>query len=223
MTASETSFGSLAGVPVHYDRLDPPLAYGSDGENRTFYCRKRLATALDRCMEDLFGVWRRDRPSIILTAGTIGDGENAHGKGYAFDLDGFSWGGTRFMMNEYPEDRKFYIGINAHLFLHFSQVLGYHYPGHKDHFHIDFNFSHTFRTASNAQSFFLQSALKYVFERDIGTTGAERDGVDGVYGSATKPVVRSVLDELGLSGLGGLTASDVWMNFLQHSRARAFQ
>ncbi|MER9300737.1 hypothetical protein NKI38_30350 [Mesorhizobium sp. M0621] len=221
MPAAETSFDSLAGVPVHYDRL-PSFPYGSKGDPRSFSCRHKLKDTLNTCLAELFEVWGRGRPSIILTAGTIGDGMNAHGQGLAFDLDGFYWGDDRFMMDRYPDDRKLYIGINAHLFLHFFQILSYHYPSHKDHFHVDFNFSFSFRTASNAQTFFLQSALKYVFGREIGKTGPEDDGVDGVYGSATKPAVASVLDELGLSGQGGLTVPSVWRDFLLKCRARAF-
>lgn len=223
MAAAETTFTQLAGVPVHYDRLAAPFGYGSDGQSRTFQCRTKLRDTLDRCMIELFGVWGRPQPTIILSAGTIGDGQNAHGQGYAFDLDGFVWGAQRFMMNQYPQERRFYIGINAHLFIHFSQVLSYHYPAHDDHFHVDFNFSYAFRTTSNAQTFFLQSALKYVFDHEIGHTGPEKDGVDGVYGPATQPAVRSVLDELSLSGPGGLTQPGVWKAFLQHCRTRAFE
>ena len=209
----ETAFDSLASVPVHYDRLTD-FPYGSKGRPRTFECRKKLKDTLNLCMAELFEVWGRGKPSIILTAGTIGDGMNAHGQGYAFDLDGFYWGTDRFTMNEYPDNRRFYNGINAHLFLYFSQVLSYHYPNHKDHFHVDFNFSFTFRPQSNAQTFFLQSALKYVFDRDIGHTGSEHDGVGGVYDAATKPAVSSVLDELGLSGQGGISNRTVWKKFL---------
>lgn len=222
MPAAETSFDRLANVPVHYDRLSPSFPYGSKGTPRSFQCRNRLKDTLNTCLAELFDVWNRDRPTIILTAGTIGDGMNAHGQGFAFDLDGFYWGNDHFMMDRYPDDRKFYIGINAHLFTHFSQVLSYHYPNHKDHFHVDFNFSLKFRPESNAQTFFLQSALKYVFGRDIGDTGTEHDGVDGVYGSATKPAVASVLNELGLTGQGGLTVASVWQEFLRRCRARAF-
>lgn len=222
MPAAVTSFDSLASVPVHYDRLPPQFPYGSKGDRRTFHCRRRLKETLDRCFGELFDVWGRGAPSIILTAGTIGDGMNAHGQGFAFDLDGFYWGDDRFLMDSYPQNRNLYIGINAHLFLHFSQVLRYYYPGHHDHFHVDFNFSFAFRTASNAQTFFLQSALKYVFDRPLGRTGPDHDGVDGVYGSATRPGVASVLAELGLSGQGGLTTPSVWKSFLLECRKRAF-
>lgn len=223
MPATEVTFEKLAGVPVHYDRLDAPFDYGSKGKARSFGCRIKLRDALETCFEELFEVWGREKPSIILTAGTIGDGENAHGQGYAFDLDGFHWSNQSFMMDQYPLDRKFYVGINAHLFLHFSQVLSYHYPKHRDHFHVDFNFSYAFRTASNAQTFFLQSALKYVFAQELGDTGPDDDGVDGVYGSATTPAVARVLAQLGLTGQGGLTSPAVWKSFLIQCRDAAFQ
>ena len=145
MPANEASFKKLVDVPVNYDRLPAPFGYGSKGKNRTFSCRHKLKITLEKCFKELFELWGRDKPSIILTAGTIGDGANAHGQGFAFDLDGFYWGEQKFMMINYPADREFYLGINAHLFLHFSQVLSYHYPNHQDHFHVDFNFAFKFR------------------------------------------------------------------------------
>jgi hypothetical protein len=222
MPPTEASFDRLVAVPVHYDRLPAPKNYGSKGEGRTFRCRNKLKLTLEECFAELFGVWGRGSPSLILTAGTIGDGENAHGQGFAFDLDGFYWGDKKFMMLDYPSNRLFYIGINAHLFLYFSQVLSYHYPQHKDHFHVDFNFSFNFRPASNAQTFFLQTCLKYIFGKDIGKTGIEHDGVDGVYGGDTKKALKEVLAAVGLSGEGGLTSPVVWKKFLQMSRAKAF-
>ena len=141
MPANEASFKKLVDVPVNYDRLPAPFGYGSKGKNQTFFCRNKLKNTLEKCFKELFELWGRDTPSIILTAGTIGDGENAHGQGFAFDLDGFYWGDQKFMMISYPTDREFYLGINAHLFLYFSKVLNYHYPNHQDHFHVDFNFA----------------------------------------------------------------------------------
>ena len=219
MSATEASFKKLVDIPVNYDRLPAPLGYGSKGRNQTFQCRNRLKTTLERCLAELFQLWGRDAPTIILTAGTIGDGENAHGQGFAFDLDGFYWGDQKFMMISYPSDREFYLGINAHLFLHFSQVLSYHYPNHADHFHVDFNFSFKFRPESNAQTFFLQACLKYIFDRDLGNTGTERDGVDGIFGGTTESVLKKVLQD---EGLGAITSQNGWRKFLALTRQRAF-
>lgn len=220
MSATEAAFKKLVDVPVHYDRLPAPFGYGSKGKSRTFRCRKKLQVALEKCFKELFQIWDRDKPSIILTAGTIGDGENAHGQGYAFDLDGFYWGDQKFMMIQYPSDRDFYLGINAHLFLYFSQVLSYHYPNHRDHFHVDFNFAFKFRPESNAQTFFLQACLKYIFDKDIGNTGADKDGVDGIFGGDTAKALTKVLKEEGLTGK--ITTEAGWRRFLTLCRNRAF-
>lgn len=219
MPATETSFKELAGVPVHYDRLPAPNGYGSKGKSRAFECRNRLKSTLNECFEELFDVWGRDSPSLILSAGTIGDGENAHGQGFAFDLDGFYWGNAKFMMLNYPADRPFYLGINAHMFVYFSQVLSYHYPGHADHLHVDFNFSFKYRPESNAQTFFLQGCLRYLFDQDLGNTGQEKDGVDGVYGGDTDKALKIVLKD---EGLGSITTAAGWQKFLELSRERAF-
>jgi hypothetical protein len=219
MPPTETSFNSLLGIPVHYDRLAPPNGYGSKGRSRTFNCTNQLKSTLETCFEELFSVWNRDRPTLILTAGTIGDGGGEHGQGRAFDLDGFYWGDQSFMMLFYPADRLFYLGINAHLFLHFSQVLSYHYPDHDDHFHVDFNFSFKYRPESNAQTFFVQACLKYIFRKSIGSTGPERDGVDGIFGHTTREALNNVLSELEI---GPITTTANWKKFLRECRTRAF-
>lgn len=219
---NEASFTSLAGVPVHYDRL-ASAPYGSDGAPRTFHCTQKLLDTLEACFGELFPLLPLGTPRLILTAGTLGDGENAHGKGLAFDLDGLKWAGDSLMMLDYPARRALYIGINAHMFLHFTQVLSWHYPRHKDHFHVDFNrSSHRYSTSSNAQTFFLQSAVKYIYGMDIGAFGEEQDGVDGVYGSATRRVMPDVLGMAGLAGQGGITDPAVWIGFLKDTRTRAF-
>lgn len=222
MPARETSFTSLAGVPVHYDRLPPDAKYGSKGKSYTFYCTHKLKDQLELCFAELWPLLPDGTPTIILCAGTTGDGDNAHGRGLAFDLDGLWWGEKRLMMDEYPQSRIVYLGINAHLFLHFSQVLSFHYPRHHDHFHVDFNSSYRYRTSSNAQTFFLQSALRYVFGHDLGSTGIENDGVDGIWGPTTKNALGETMRDIGLSGQGGLGKSDVWFAFLRELRKRCF-
>ncbi len=223
MSATETSFNELDGIPVRYDR-STQFPYGSEGQEKDFFCTFDLKEQLNKCLKELFEIWPLERPRAMLSAGTIGDGQQQHGKGKAFDLDGFLFEDSpKFMMIEYPKRRALYIGINSHLFLYFSQVLSYHYPDHDDHFHVDFNFSFAYRESSNAQTFYLQSALRYIYGRDIGDSGPEDDGVDGLYGPQTQEAIDSVMVELGLTGQGGLNISSVWENFLTHTRNRAFQ
>lgn len=220
MPSNETSYNEVANVPLHYDRI-PPLGYGTKGKLRTFESTNKLKSALDRCFTDLFSAWRLGTPDIILTAGTIGDGKNAHGKGLAFDLDGFVFGNGIFLMDSYPRNRELYVAINAHLFLHFTQVLSYHYPGHRDHFHVDFNFTKRYRPESNAQTFFVQSVVKYVGGVDIGDTGPEKDGVDGVFGEETRKGIAATVIGLGLTGTD-LKQSANWVAFLEAVAAKGF-
>jgi hypothetical protein len=220
MAATETSFTKLLDIPVHYDRLDAPFDYGSKGKSRQLRCTNKLKSTLETCFKELFEVWNRDKPTLILTAGTIGDGGGEHGRGLAFDLDGFYWGDQKFMLLFYPTDRIFYLGINAHLFLHFSQVLSYHYPRHHDHFHMDFNFSFKFREDSSAQRYFLEACLRYMFGQDIGHTGIEDDGVDGQFGSDTRAATEKVLRDLGITA--PLKTAAGWKQFLLACRDKAF-
>lgn len=219
MPPQETSFKKLLDIPVHYDRLPAPDGYGSQGKSRTFGCRNKLKSTLEDCFQELFNVWPRELPSIILTAGTIGDGGGEHGQGFAFDLDGFYWGDQKFMMLYYPSDRVFYLGINAHLFLYFTQVLSYHYPNHADHFHLDFKSSNKYKPESNAQTFFVQACLRYLFNQELGKTGKENDGVDGIYGSDTEAALNSVLKILKIDKI---TTASGWKKFLLNCRERAF-
>jgi hypothetical protein len=94
------------------------------------------------------------------------------------------------------------------------------YQGHHDHFHVDFNFDFKFRESSNAQTYFVQACLRYLFGQDIGTTGIERDGVDGVFGSDTRPATKKVLTDLGITNR--LTTTDGWKKFLLAVRDKAF-
>ena len=66
MPANEASFKKLVDVPVNYDRLPAPFGYGSKGKNRTFSCRHKLKITLEKCFKELFELWGRDKPSIIL-------------------------------------------------------------------------------------------------------------------------------------------------------------
>jgi len=220
MASKEISYDHVANIPLHYDRKEP-FVYGTKGKLQTFESTKRLKTALEAAFADLFAKWQLGKPDIILTAGTIGDGMNAHGKGLAFDLDGFVFGDRIFLMDSYPRNRLLYIAINAHLFGHFTQVLSYHYPLHRDHFHVDFNFTRRYRPESNAQTFFVQSAIKYVGGADIGKTGPEKDGVDGVYGESTRKGIVATCAKLGLTGTD-LKIPANWVAFIDAVAAAGF-
>jgi len=221
--STAASFDALAGVPVHYDRRFPG-DYGSDGERKTFRCTKKLHTSLEACFGELFAIIPHGRPRIILTAGTIGDGENAHGKGLAFDLDGLVWDELRLPMARFTGNERLYLGINAHLFLHFSQVLNFYYPRHEDHFHVDFNFQRSFREASNAQTMFVQAVLVYLYGADIGNYGKLGDGVDGVFGDGTRKQLAKLLKQATFDmKVAELSEPAGWAKFLKLVRTAAFR
>jgi hypothetical protein len=170
-------------------------------------------------LAELFDIWGATRRQSFSQRVRLATARMRTAKAFTFDLDGFYWGDQKFMMIGYPSDREFYLGINSHLYLYFSQVLSYHYPNHHDHFHVDFNFAFKFRPESNAQTFFVQACLKYIFDRDLGNTGVERDGVDGIFGGTTQRVLNTVLNDEGLSAI---TTESGWRKFLMLARERAF-
>lgn len=219
MSHREISYDRIADVPLHYDR--GARGYGTTGEPRTFASTKKLKVALDRCFASLFEAWRLGRPDILLTAGTLGDGRNAHGQGLAFDLDGFVFGKRVFRMDSYPRNRQLYVALNAHLFGFFTQVLSWHCPGHRDHFHVDFNFSARYRPESNAQTFFVQAAIVHVVGIPLGGTGVEKDGIDGIYGPGTRAGLDKAIGVLGLKG-ADLRVSASWKAFLEAVKAKGF-
>jgi hypothetical protein len=228
MSANEKSFQTLANTAVWYHLRDEPNK-GDERivrKRRTYYCTNKLHGVLENCFQELFQIWPLGAPKAILTMGTLGDGENSHGKGNAFDLSGFELAdGTVLRVFDYDESRLLSDGINVHLFLFFPQVLNHFYPNHRDRFHADFNFEdrNRYRPGSKAQTFFIQSVLRNAFDKDLGSSGRYDDGIDGVYGASTRAALDEVFFDLGLAGSGGLGIEDVWRVFVIHARNHSFQ
>ncbi len=227
MSADEKSFTELAGVPVWYHERDKPDP-GDEKifrRERTYKCTQDLYERLSHCFDELFKIWPLETPAAILTMGTLGDGENAHGKGNAFDLSGFELSdGTVCRVFDYPDWKVLLDGINAHLFLYFPQVLNHFYPKHRDHFHVDTNFAdrNHYRPGSTAQTFFVQAVLRHAFGQDLGSGGRYGDGVDGKLGGKTKKALDEIMYRLELTGGGGLTNGGVWTNFVLRARSSSF-
>ena len=57
----------------------------------------------------------------------------------------------------------------------------------------------------------MQACLKYIFGRDLGSTGLENDGVDGIFGNDTEEELATVLDDLGIPTI---TNAAGWKKFL---------
>jgi len=137
------TFTEAAGVPIHYDRLDPPNHYGSRGKGpRTVRGMPIFKALLDAWMADLSASCPWGKPELLCTAGfqvDKGSEQNAHRRGMAFDLDSLWWPGQPPMVAILGTEDPRYLAIEAGLRRHFGVVLGFHYNRqHKDHFHVRF-------------------------------------------------------------------------------------
>ena len=206
-------FTTLNGVPVHYDRL--PLAeYGSRGKPYDFHATKEFEDKLDACFAELEQTCPLGRPEVITSAGAWVDKDGEHGKGKAFDLDGIHWSNRKFVCLNFPNDRHFYIGVEAVLRKFFPTVLNYYFnTDHHDHLHMDLSRTLAFKRSRRSQVFFLQSALTHVLEIPVD--------IDGGWGPQTAGATTQALAELNIDGQ--LENLETWMQFLDAVSARAFQ
>lgn len=132
-----------------------------------------------------------------------------HNYGTAFDLsalrwhDGFGTIRTWTALN-YPNDRKFYLGVEASLHYYFKWVLDYNYnAAHRNHLHFDTTYAPSYSTSSTAQTKFLQASLTYVW--GINTT------IDGIWGTQTSTNSTKALCRIGKSGV--ITTTSNWLAY----------
>ena len=189
-TNSFTALGG--GVPVHYDRLDPPFHYGSEGKLATFAVEKSFENLLDDALAEVWTKCPLGKANIILSAGSFVCKSGQHGKGRAFDLDGIWWGDRLLLTKNYRLDARAYLGVEAILRKHVGTVLNFEYnDAHQDHWHLDSGTNPGFRANSRSRVLFLQMALSKLFGKPVK--------VDGRIGDETRGGVRDVLHDLGLA------------------------
>jgi hypothetical protein len=212
MPRPNNSFASLTGVPVHYDRRFSG-DYGTRGAPAKFFATTELQQQLEAFFDELWQVCPLGKAEVITTAGAwVEKPDSFHATGEAFDLDGIFWANKNFVTLRYPEDKKFYLGVEAVLRKHFGQVLDFHYnSSHRDHFHIDLGQEVGFRRAPSLIKF-LQAALNDVFQDSVD--------IDGRYGDQTDGALNRVLQQLGITG--GLGVGNTWMRFLTETAQAAF-
>ncbi len=225
MATPSNSFTKLGGVPVHYDRFsDPRYAYGTRGKPHTFYCLTEFETKLDGCLNELWRVCPLGQAEIITSAGAYVNKSGAHGCGRGFDLDAVFWADKNFVTLHYPQDKRFYLGVEAVLRKHFGTVLNHEYnAAHRDHFHIDDLSEVGFRTGSKSRVLFLQMAISHVFGKPIA--------VDGGFGDETSDAAKHLLLDLGLATASQLrTRGNIevylgqnWLTLLDKVSAAAFE
>lgn len=211
MSQLSNYFRSLAGVKVHYDR--DPGAYGTDGKPYDFYATRELQSKLEAFFTELWQACPLGKAQLITSAGAYVDKPNSqHNSGNAMDIDCIFWENKKFITKKYPNDKLFYLGVEAILRKHFGNVLNYHYNvAHQDHFHVDVGKPVGFRT-SRANTLFLQAALSEVYY--------DRVAIDGNFGDETKAALARVLNKLNIQG--GLNDLNKWLTFLDATAKTAF-
>ena len=225
MPRPSTYFRTLAGVPVHYARYaDPRYGYGTRGKPYRFYCDDNFRTTLNQCFDELWTVCPLGEAEVITSAGCYVDKPGSHRLGRGFDLDAIFWSDTAFVTLHYPQDRAFYLGVEAILRKHFGTVLNFEYDAaHQDHFHIDDLSPIGFFPHHRSRVLFLQTALTYLFDTPVA--------IDGQIGPQTNGAARHVLDDLGLADADDLgtpsalydALADVWMDLLDRAAEAGFR
>ena len=225
MPRPNTFFRTLASVPVHYARYqDSRYGYGTRGRPYQFYCDDDFRTQLNQCFDELWRVCPLGEAEVITSAGCYVDKPGSHRLGRGFDLDAIFWTDKTFITLHYPQDRTFYLGVEAVLRKHFGTVLNYEYDAaHEDHFHID-NLSPTgFFPQHKSRMLFLQMALKHLFNTPVA--------IDGQIGPETNGAARQLLVDLDLAETDDLgtdaalhdALADVWMELLDRAATAGFR
>jgi hypothetical protein len=203
VSATEHSFSTVAGVPVHYARQNA-AAYGTRGQPHTFRCTHDMFDDLETCFADLWSRCPDGAPEVITCAGTYVNKPGYHGQGRAFDLDALFWTNRTMVTRNFASYPGYYLGVQAVLHKHFGTVLNYHYNAdHRDHYHFDQGFSVGFSSGRETIANFLQGCAKYMFGVNLT--------IDGNYGNQTRSGCRTMLTSLGIAGaseLDGAAAVD---------------
>lgn len=224
MPRPQNSFDEVAGVPVHYDRYpNPQYGYGTRGKPHTWHCTEAFEEKLNDAFEELWTVCPLGRAEVITTAGAYVDKPGMHGEGRGFDVDGIFWENRSFVTKNYPNDRPFYLAVEAVLRKHFGTVLNYEYNvDHQDHLHVDDGSTTGFVAQHRSRVLFLQMVLTHVFDRTVT--------IDGLIGPETNGAAGDLLLRLGLAEEGDVdddsklhrTLNDRWTALLDRAAETGF-
>jgi hypothetical protein len=222
MPRPHNSFTHLSGAEVRYDRLSRE-SYGTRGRATRFYTTPAFEEKLQAAFADLWDACPLGEAEVIASGGAFVEKPGAHGRGRAFDLDALFWPERTFVALSYPQDRRFYLAVEAVLRMHFGTVLSYHYnPAHRDHLHLDDLTPTGFVPEHRSRVLFLQMALTHLFDRPVA--------IDGLVGPETRGAARQLLATLDLDGDARLDRPQplydrldaVWPDLLDAATRRGF-
>lgn len=184
------SINSINGIPLHDARLiNHP--YGSKGEEPNFLIDEGVLIILKKALQEVFEHCPLGVPEIITTAGIFVNKPGQHSHGKAFDLDAVFWEEKTLITMNFVHQKELYLGIESFLRKHFGIVLNYHYPNHKDHWHIDTSVPVDYNESSKSETLYVQLVLKHIYKEEIL--------VDGIWGRQTAGTVKEVFNKLGIN------------------------
>lgn len=187
MALNLVQFNNIDGVPIHYARA-PVANYGTKGKGpRNVRLDKTFFNQLQKCLAEIWGLSPWGAPEVLVSGGCYVEKAGTHGLGRAIDIDAIWWKGKPGMITKKaPDDALRYLAVESILHKHFGIVLDFWYNGaHEDHWHVDNGREKGYRSSSRAQALFIQAALTYVYELDIGD-------IDGVVGKKTTAALKKV-------------------------------
>lgn len=217
MSATERSYITIGGVPLHYLRTDPVLTTyrarsTADFEDKLDEFSRELAAAAPRWYGSLVA---------IGTAGAYVNKPKYHGLGRAFDLDLVRWerrvcAPIRGHHVDAAYRRRRYIGVDALARRHFKYVLdGWYNATHADHLHLDDGGGAlVFNPAYRSDTVFVQAAANEMMDAGLD--------IDGVYGPLTRAAFAELRDRLRIPDRV-MTDADVYRRFLWRLARRALR
>lgn len=197
----------IGGVEIRYART-PKHPYGSIGARRTVWWTPAFLSKVNACIYTLYalkpmtsiqlaGAWH---DTVAMNKQNPKHGVCRHCQGRAIDIDAIRFEDRILVTQNYPWNRKLYIGVESTLRLTFGTVLTYEYNRpHRNHFHCDDGTRPAMRRSDfsgrrKSRVLYLQLACRYVHKIDPGP-------LDGKWGGKTTAAVANILSQIGWVGL----------------------
>ncbi|WP_296382879.1 hypothetical protein [Winogradskyella sp.] len=203
---------AINGIDMHYARTtDHP--YGSKGVKTKFKVDDDFLKKLKVAFREVFNHCPLGKPECIATAGIFVNKPGQHGVGKAFDLDAIFWKDHTLITLDFVHQKALYLGVESFLRKHFGIVLNHFYDNHEDHWHIGTSTNVDYHEAAQSETFYLQMALKYIYDKPII--------IDGVSGPQTRSFTKNVFNRLNIKT--PITTKVNYLEFLDITGKIAFK